>query len=75
MALAGADPEAVSNLMLSMGGLIQNNVVDPTRLAIAITAFNTIVNKADLATLTALKEIPEFTDIRSFLAELRKPIS
>ena len=75
LALAGADPEAVANLMLSMGGLIQNNVVDPTRLAIAITAFNTIVNKADLATLTALKEIPEFTDIRAFLAELRKPIS
>jgi hypothetical protein len=75
LVLAGAEPDAVANLMLSMGGLIQNNVVDPTRLAIAITAFNTIVNKADLATLTALKEIPEFTDIRAFLAELRKPIS
>jgi hypothetical protein len=74
LVLAGADPDAVANLLLSMGGMIQNNVVDPTRLAIAITAFNTIVDKADLATLTELKAIPEFTDIRTFLADVRKPI-
>lgn len=74
LVLAGADPDAVANLMLSMGGMIQNNVVDPTRLAIAIWSFNTIVDKADLTTLKALQEVPEFGDIRTFLAEVRKPI-
>ena len=74
LVLAGADPDAVANLLLSMGGMVQNNVVDPTRLAIAIGAFNTIVDKADLTTLKALKKIPEFGDIKTFLAEVRKPI-
>jgi hypothetical protein len=76
LTLAGADPTSVANLILATSGLIgSGNVVDPTRLALAINALNSIVDKADLATLTALKEIPEFTDIRAFLAELRKPIS
>jgi hypothetical protein len=71
-ALAGADPESVSNLMLALAGMISGgNEVDPTRYALAINAFNTIVDKADLNTLTALKEIPEFTDIRTLLADLR----
>jgi hypothetical protein len=62
--------------MLAMSGMVNaEKVVDPTRLALAINAFNTIVDKADLATLTALKEIPEFVDIKAFLTELRKPIS
>jgi hypothetical protein len=74
LVLAGADPDAVANLMLSMGGMVSNNVVDPTRLAIAIGSFNTIVDKADLTTLKALQEVPEFGDIRTFLAEVRKPI-
>jgi hypothetical protein len=72
--LAGADPDAVSNLILSLGGMIQDNVVDLTRLALAINAFNTIVDKADLDTLTALKALPEFVDIQTLLVELRKPI-
>ena len=54
--------------------MVSNNVVDPTRLAIAIGSFNTIVDKADLTTLKALQEVPEFGDIRTFLAEVRKPI-
>ena len=74
--LAGADPTSVSDLMLAMSGMVNTEkVVDPTRLALAVNAFNSIVDKADLATLTALKELPEFIDIRTFLAELRKPIS
>jgi hypothetical protein len=74
LSLAGADPESVANLLLALSGVAENNQVDATRLASAINAFNSIVDKADLATLTALKELPEFIDIRTFLAELRKPI-
>jgi len=74
LSLAGADPESVANLLLALGGVAANNQVDPTRLALAINAFNSIVDKADSATLAALKELPEFIDIRTFLAELRKPI-
>lgn len=76
LTLAGANPDAVSNLMLAMGGMVSGgNQVDPTRLALAINAFNSIIDKADADTLNALQELPEFTDIRAFLAELRKPIS
>ncbi|MEB3189114.1 MAG: hypothetical protein VKL42_02060 [Snowella sp.] len=76
LTLAGANPDAVSNLMLAMGGMVSGgNQVDPTRLALAINAFNSIIDKADADTLNALQELPEFTDIRAFLVELRKPIS
>ena len=73
MTLAGADPESVTDLMLALTGMVSSdNKVDPTRLALAINAFNSIVTKADLETLNALNELPEFTDIRNLLAELRK---
>ena len=75
LTLAGADPESVANLMLAMGGMVMNNEVDVTRLALAINAFNSIVQKADLNTLQALQELPEFTDIRTFLFETSKPIT
>jgi hypothetical protein len=75
LTLAGADPETVSNLMLAMGGMVSGgNQVDPTRLALAINAFNSMIDKADADTLNALQEIPEFMEIRTFLSELRKPI-
>ncbi len=73
MALAGADPESVTNLLLALTGMVSSdNQVDPTRLALAINAFNSIVSKSDLATLNALNELPEFTEIRNLLVELRK---
>lgn len=73
MALAGADPESVTNLFLALTGMVSSdNQVDPTRLALAINAFNSIVSKSDLATLNALNELPEFTEIRNLLVELRK---
>lgn len=74
LTLAGADPESVANLMLAMGGIVTNNQVDLTRLALAINAFNSIVQKADLDTLKALQDVPEFTDIRTFLFDTSKPI-
>lgn len=74
LTLAGADPESVANLLLAMAGMVNENQVDPTRLALAINAFNSIVDKADANTLKSLQELPEFTDIRTFLVELRKPI-
>jgi hypothetical protein len=62
--------------MLAMGGMVSGgNQVDPTRLATAINAFNSIIDKADADTLNALQELPEFIEIRTFLAEIRKPIS
>ncbi len=75
LTLAGADPESVANLMLAMGGMVMNNEVDVTRLALAINAFNSIVQKADLDTLKALQDVPEFTDIRTFLFDTSKPIT
>jgi len=75
LTLAGADPRSVVNLLLAMGGMVQNNQVDLTRLALAIDAFNEIVQKADLETLKALQDIPEFIDFRTFLLETSKPIA
>ncbi|MFM7578457.1 MAG: hypothetical protein ACKO5Q_16160, partial [Microcystaceae cyanobacterium] len=74
LTLAGADPESVANLMLAMGGMVTKDSVDLTRLALAINAFNSIVQKADLDTLKALQDVPEFTDIRTFLFDTSKPI-
>ncbi|MFM7383191.1 MAG: hypothetical protein ACKO1W_09115 [Microcystaceae cyanobacterium] len=74
LTLAGADPESVANLMLAMGGMVTKDSVDLTRLALSINAFNSIVQKADLDTLKALQDVPEFTDIRTFLFDTSKPI-
>ncbi len=64
----GADPESVTNLMLSLNGLAgDKNQVSVAQLNRAINSYNTIVNKSDLSTLQALKNMTAFMDIRSLL--------
>jgi hypothetical protein len=64
----GADPESVTNLMLTLNGLAADkNQVSVAQLNRAINAYNIIVNKSDLSTLQALKNMTAFMDIRSLL--------
>jgi len=77
LALAGADPESVANLMLALSGMIPDGqTVNPSDLALAINAFNSMISKADAQTLTAMQNnVPEFGDIRNVLYSLRACLS
>jgi len=75
MVLAGADSQAVAEMLLALSGVAADGKVDATRLALAIRAFNAVVQKADLESLKALQEIPEFGDIRTYLDGVKKAVS
>jgi hypothetical protein len=75
LTLAGADAKSVVDLLLAMGGMVTNGQIDLTRLALAINAYNDIIEKADLQTLKALQNIPKFMDFRTFLLTTSKPIT
>lgn len=64
----GANPEPVTNLMLTLNGLAgDKNQVSTAQLNRAINSYNTIVDKSDLSTLQELKKMTAFMDIRSLL--------
>lgn len=74
--LAGADPVATTDLILSLNGLVKDKTnVDLTKLNQAINAYNTIVDKADANSLKSLNKTVEFTTIGDLLQKLRAPLS
>jgi hypothetical protein len=75
LVLAGADPEAVGNLELSLSGLVPTNGdVNINQLNQAITAYNTILDKADTQTLQTISKNTLFIDTGFLLKQLRKPL-
>jgi hypothetical protein len=76
LVMAGAEPESVSDLILSLNGLIRENTdVNLTQLNQAITAYNDIVDKADAKVLQEISKNSEFLTIGEVLRQLRQPIS
>ncbi|MEH2381612.1 MAG: hypothetical protein V7K27_22445 [Nostoc sp.] len=75
LGLTGADPLSITDLILSLNGLVTNqNAVDLTKLNQAINAYNTIVDKADINSLRALNNSTEFTNIGGLLRNIRAPL-
>jgi hypothetical protein len=73
--LAGADPESVGNLMLSMNGLLpKNQSANITKFNQALESYNKIIDLADEDTLQSLENNPTFVTIGQLLKEMRKAV-
>jgi hypothetical protein len=73
--LAGADPESVGNLMLSMNGLLpKNQSANITKFNQALESYNKIIDLADEETLKSLENNPTFVTIGQLLKEMRKAV-
>ena len=73
--LAGADPESVGNLMLSMNGLLpKDQSANITKFNQALESYNKIIDLADEETLKSLENNPTFVTIGQLLKEMRKAV-
>jgi hypothetical protein len=73
--LAGADPESVGNLMLSMNGLLpKDQSANITKFNQALESYNKIIDLADEETLQSLENNPTFVTIGQLLKEMRKAV-
>lgn len=73
--LAGADPESVGNLMLSMNGLLpKNQSANITKFNQALESYNKIIDLADEDTLQSLENNSAFVTIGQLLKEMRKAV-
>ena len=73
--LAGADPESVGNLMLSMNGLLlKDQSANITKFNQALESYNKIIDLADEETLKSLENNPTFVTIGQLLKEMRTAV-